>query len=681
MRHFLLLLLCFSIQSVVYAQSELDIEKLLEANGMESTEDSYEEIVHTLSALYASPLNLNTADFDSLKMLYFLSDSQIDGILRFRSTQGAFKDVHELLFVPGIGDRDLRNIQPFIRVAGDYPPQSSIPRFRQEVIARLRMNLPRSEGYRSYSPHEFDREQDYLVKSRNRFQGIPMGSLIKYKCGQEERFKAGLTLENDPGEGYFTEHQPLGFDFVSAYIAVGQLKALRTLLAGDYRIQWGQGLTAWSGFSAGKSDQAVGNEKAARGILPNTSTDENRYFRGVALSLDCGRSVTLDAFASCKKTDATLVARDTSDTEDWERISLYESGYHRNDNECDKKHRLRELSAGLSCRWNREGYRLGVQAMYYDFHPGLRPGDRPYERYGNDGRHRWCVSVDYKTAWRSCYLFGETALCPHGAVATLNGVRMSGSVVAATLLYRRYDRRYDSYYASGFGEYGSTSNEEGLYCGLQFSLSSHWQMNVYGDWYHFFAPRYRASRPAHGGELMTALSYAGNRHTHALRYKLEQKAEDLPGGVPAAKMRQDVRYQWQWNIGSCIQLRTRASLAFYTKEKVHEKGCLLGEDFIYAHPDGRLRMQYRLSWFHTDSYNSRIYAFENNVLYAYSFPSFMEKGWRTYLNMSWKPYKGLTAYLKTGLTVYPGREDLGSGVSRIEGNKRYDLSLQVRWVF
>ncbi len=90
-----------------------------------------------------------------------------------------------------------------------------------------------------------------------------------------------------------------------------------------------------------------------------------------------------------------------------------------------------------------------------------------------------------------------------------------------------------------------------------------------------------------------------------------------------------------------------------------------------------LKMQYRLAWFKTDSYQSRIYAYENNVLYGYSFPSFMGEGWRTYLNLSWKPLNGLTCYLKGGFTVYPDREVIGSGVTKVEGNKLYDLAFAV----
>jgi hypothetical protein len=38
----------------------------------------------------------------------------------------------------------------------------------------------------------------------------------------------------------------------------------------------------------------------------------------------------------------------------------------------------------------------------------------------------------------------------------------------------------------------------------------------------------------------------------------------------------------------------------------------------------------RLQYFETDSYNSRIYAYENDVLYSYSIPAFYDKGFRYY---------------------------------------------------
>lgn len=60
------------------------LKKLLETNDIESSEDYYEDMINSLIRLSAQPINLNSAGFDSLKMLFFLSDAQIDNLLDFR---------------------------------------------------------------------------------------------------------------------------------------------------------------------------------------------------------------------------------------------------------------------------------------------------------------------------------------------------------------------------------------------------------------------------------------------------------------------------------------------------------------------------------------------------------------------------------------------------------------------
>lgn len=71
----------FIIPCSVYSQSVPDIEKLLETNDIESSEDYYEDMINSLIHLSVQPINLNSAGFDSLKMLFFLSDAQIDNLL------------------------------------------------------------------------------------------------------------------------------------------------------------------------------------------------------------------------------------------------------------------------------------------------------------------------------------------------------------------------------------------------------------------------------------------------------------------------------------------------------------------------------------------------------------------------------------------------------------------------
>ena len=116
-------------------------------------------------------------------------------------------------------------------------------------------------------------------------------------------------------------------------------------------------------------------------------------------------------------------------------------------------------------------------------------------------------------------------------------------------------------------------------------------------------------------------------------------------------------------LNKCWEFRTRCNISHYHKDQLKEQGFLIYQDVIYTSPKSKLKMQYRMAWFCTDSYQSRIYAYENNVLYGYSFPSFVGKGFRTYLNLSWKPTKRWTCYLKGGYVIYPDRDFISSSVN------------------
>ena len=59
--------------TVVSAQENGNIEQLLDANDVVRSDEQYEDMLAVLQKLWMAPLNLNTADFDSLKLLFFLS--------------------------------------------------------------------------------------------------------------------------------------------------------------------------------------------------------------------------------------------------------------------------------------------------------------------------------------------------------------------------------------------------------------------------------------------------------------------------------------------------------------------------------------------------------------------------------------------------------------------------------
>ena len=203
-------ILLFIIPYSVYSQSIPDIEKLLETNDIDSSEDYYEDMINSLIRLSAQPINLNSAGFDSLKMLFFLSDAQIDNLLDFRKKHGPFTHPNELLFVTGISQQDLSNIKPFIRIGTYTPEKQSRYHLSQEILARLKMTRPKQAGYKKYNRKAFLYEKDYLAKKQSRFQGRGdlvqdvdhLNDVIQLPLGQGQGQVPGDgSGEGGPGEG------------------------------------------------------------------------------------------------------------------------------------------------------------------------------------------------------------------------------------------------------------------------------------------------------------------------------------------------------------------------------------------------------------------------------------------------------------------------------------------------
>ncbi|MEZ4980879.1 MAG: hypothetical protein R2769_04680 [Saprospiraceae bacterium] len=88
----------------------------------------------------------------------------------------------------------------------------------------------------------------------------------------------------------------------------------------------------------------------------------------------------------------------------------------------------------------------------------------------------------------------------------------------------------------------------------------------------------------------------------------------------------------------------------------------------------------RLAYFATDGYNARIYAYENDVAYAFSIPSYFGTGTRFYANFRYKFRGGLTLEARYAQT-FRTEQGIGSGNDFIDGNTRTDLRLQARWNF
>ena len=135
-------------------------------------------------------------------------------------------------------------------------------------------------------------------------------------------------------------------------------------------------------------------------------------------------------------------------------------------------------------------------------------------------------------------------------------------------------------------------------------------------------------------------------------------------------------------LNSSFTFRSRAEMVWFDKKGPEaENGFTLYADVLYKPMMKPFSGNIRLQYFETDGYNSRLYAYENDVLYSYSIPVFYDKGYRYYLNINYDINKKITIWAKLAQTLFSARQTVGSGLDEIPGNQKTEVKLQLRYQF
>jgi hypothetical protein len=95
----------------------------------------------------------------------------------------------------------------------------------------------------------------------------------------------------------------------------------------------------------------------------------------------------------------------------------------------------------------------------------------------------------------------------------------------------------------------------------------------------------------------------------------------------------------------------------------------------------KLQLKSRIAYFNSDDYDSRIYVYENDVLYAVSLPAYSGKGIRTYLIARYGLTRKLDLWVRYARTQLNDVSKIGSGTDLINAPHRSEVKAQIRYTF
>lgn len=630
----------------------------------------------SLQELVERPININNATLEELLATGILSPRHAAALVEHRIRFGSFLDIRELQVINGFDPDLIRWLQPFITLGyGKQLPQGGWCRIVKEGHQQL---LVRTQ----FIPEE---KSGYSTRyGRPAYEGSPLGCYLRYRFESMGRMQWGITAEKDPGEPFFKGSRMDGFDFYSFHFFVKNVGRVRSLALGDYSLSYGQGLVFSNGGRGLPADPCLiltyGN-----GIRPYTSVGESGFFRGGAISFALGSNWNMDLFGSIIKRDANTYG----DGDTMVVFSSFQtSGLHRTWYEQLDRKNINESMMGIAMGYNNRFLKFGIVGYGNSYGGDYQKTFATYNRFDFRGRSHAMGSVYLNWLYGNLNVFGECGYDHRGkSGVVLGGVLMVAPELAIAFTSRRYATGFYNPYGSALGIASRNNAEQGWLAGITLRPNRKWSLMASVDRCRFNWLRYDVSAPSSAMRFNTTITYKPTKKQElSIRFRksvgyTDELTDDEDWVAPSLKSEVGIRFQLAATISKTITLRTRFERKSLMLLQKLDDGYVFYQDLL-IHPFGsRFAANFRYAWFDTDGYDSRIYAYENDVLYGYSIPSYYYRGTRVYGNIQYKLSDQTTVWLKYSVSWFANRETIGSGYEEITGGRKSELKIQFRFEF
>ena len=603
---------------VVTAQVDESLEQWVE-----ETDDTWAagEMSDQWQQLVAAPVNIN--DTAALGRLFFLTPFQRQTLRNYIALYGQLLSLKELVFVPGF-DSATTALLSLVTEVKPWEPRKRwrLADGRHQLLTAIGGSIEQAAGY-----------------GDGTYDGDNLHSLLCYNYHLYNKIDVRLALDKDPGEVWGKGN------FVGYHLMVNDVGVLERLIVGRYNLQFGQGLTLWTGLRPfnlmGATPLRYGS-----GVRQAVTFYEEDYQEGLAARVRLGRHLHLSAFGS--RVDGETLA-----------------GGH-------LEFRKGNLIVGAT-----------VAQCVLDSAPDYR--NYLYNQHYFRGRQQLNMGVDVVWQWQKATFFGEASVGDNGAPAAIGGLALqAGDRNRLSLTGRYYHPDCQNLHAQGYA-IGSGQGEQGVTLDAESRLPLGLVMLASIDLHRFTVLRYADYSPSTGEWLRLQLSRQwGGWLTATVRGTYRRKERNIPNldttlYLGEQTMRQQLQGELKATLGRWT-LTSRAIHARFDSESSDlQQGTLVSFAARYTHK--KVQASAAVAWFDVDGYYARIYFSESNLQYAWSMPALYGRGLRSHALIRWYVSDSLMLAAKYTLTFMPGQESIGSGTAETTGPCRQTWMLQMRWHF
>ena len=303
------------------------------------------------------------------------------------------------------------------------------------------------------------------------------------------------------------------------------------------------------------------------------------------------------------------------------------------------------------------------------------------------------TSLDYDFIYRNMNFYGEVANSYKGSLAGIGNVQLVFPGIANLVFsYRNYAKDFTPLHSFGFGNRnGNTQNETGFYTGIQLRPVKGLSLNAYYDIFKFPYRTFLDPVSISGNDFLTyAEWHMAKNFSLELKYKNENKEDtrtikDIYNRDTKAidtRNQINIRTGFEYQIANNFRIRSRLEYVYvgYKYYGGDNKGFLFYSDTRFV-PMENLTVNARVIYFQTDSYDSRIYQFEDDIKGVMSNVALSGKGSKWYVSLKYSVLNSLELFAKYSETNFEGINSIGSGNDFVNGNIFNKLNLGMEFRF
>lgn len=248
-------------------------------------------------------------------------------------------------------------------------------------------------------------------------------------------------------------------------------------------------------------------------------------------------------------------------------------------------------------------------------------------------------SISFSSVIASAFTFGEMAIDKNLNKALVIGLLKSlDPRLDLSIVYRNISPAYRSFQSNAFTQNTEANNERGQFISANFRISSASTLHAYSDHYSNQWPQY-FSDGKRRGESKTLLYSWDPKKGSNFYIRLQTRSRNTNTRIKSSKTNaltnertSNCRIHFSYSPLVNFTIRQRVELSEYRNGSSNpERGFMSYLELIYNPMGKAYSISTRITTIETGGYDSRIYAYERDVLSYYSIPALYNAGHRNYL--------------------------------------------------